>query len=165
MGASTDGPIQMDEHRLKIKPVLLRNSRWDHPSMEEEIFGPVLPIISYKDFSEICDVLFELKRPLSLYLFSQDRRWIARMTDHLRSGGLSINTCLLNYCNFNLPFGGTQHSGSGFNHGKYGFDAFSHMRAISIQGSWFNPVRLFYPPFRGFKNRLLHFTIKFLGKI
>ncbi len=164
-GAILDAPVQSDSKKFKIKPVLLFNTRWDHPVMEDEIFGPVLPIISYKDTSEILDALFEMKRPLSLYLFSRDRKWIANMTDQLRSGGISINTCLLNYCNFNLPFGGIQHSGSGFNHGKYGFEAFSHIRAISVQGPWFNPVRLFYPPFRGYKSKLLNFTIKFLGKI
>jgi aldehyde dehydrogenase (NAD+) len=164
-GAVLTEPIQRDPLLRKIKPVLLLNSDWDHASMQEENFGPVLPIISYENIQDALLPLQSMKRPLTLYIFSKNKKWIQNILDSIRSGGVSINNCLLNYCNFNLPFGGDHHSGHGFNHGKSGFETFSHQRAVSVQGRFFNPLRFFYPPFTKNKVNLKNLALKLLGKI
>ncbi len=164
-GAIMHEPINGDPLLRKLKPVLLLNSNWDHASMQDEIFGPVLPIITYNNIQEGLHQLQKMNRPLTLYLFSTNKSWINNILDRVRSGGVTINNCLLNYCNFNLPFGGDQHSGHGVNHGRYGFETFSHQRAVSVQGRFLNPLRFFYPPFTKQKIRLKNIALKILGKI
>ncbi|MBK8956196.1 MAG: aldehyde dehydrogenase family protein [Saprospiraceae bacterium] len=164
-GAIPDSDLEFNEDLLKIKPILLWNSDWNHTTMEDEIFGPLLPIITYKDCKEFIAPLNKMKVPLTLYLFSNNEKWLSELTNKVKSGGVSYNNCLINYCNFNLPFGGLRESGSGFNHGKYGFEAFSHLRAISKQGKWLNILRLFHPPYTNFKSSLMNLFIKLIGKI
>lgn len=164
-GAELQEPINRDPVLRKIKPVLLLNSNWDHASMQEEIFGPVLPIITYENVQESLYQMQRMNRPLTLYLFSRNKSWIKYILEHVRSGGVTINNCLLNYCNFNLPFGGDQHSGHGVNHGRNGFETFSHQRAVSVQGRFLNPLRFFYPPFTKQKIKIKNIALKILGKI
>jgi aldehyde dehydrogenase (NAD+) len=164
-GAQLTESIQHNEKTGKIKPVLLLNTQWNHASMQEEIFGPVLPVICYQTIEEVISQLNANPRPLALYLFSKNQQWSNTMLNKLRSGGVTINNCLLNFCNFNLPFGGDHHSGSGFNHGRYGFETFSHQRAVSVQGKLLNPLRFFYPPFTKTKIRIKNIALKILGKI
>jgi aldehyde dehydrogenase (NAD+) len=164
-GAVLIEPISRDSKLLKIKPVLLLNSDWNHASMQEEIFGPVLPVITYKNIQEALTPLQNMNRPLTLYLFSKNQSWIDNILNVVRSGGVTINNCLLNYCNFNLPFGGDQHSGHGVNHGRHGFETFSHKRAVSVQGRFINPIRFFYPPFNNAKIKIKNIALKILGKI
>ncbi len=164
-GARLDRPIIINRDRRKIHPVLLLDTKWHHRSMEDEIFGPVLPVIVYQEDNEWIEALRNLKIPLTLYLFSDRRQWLHEKSLLIRSGGITINNCLLNYCNFNLPFGGMRESGMGFNHGKFGFEAFSHLRSISIQGNWLNTLRLFHPPYTETKYKLMNFLIKWIEKI
>jgi aldehyde dehydrogenase (NAD+) len=146
-GAELNEPIKGDPQLRKIKPALLLNSNWDHVSMQEEIFGPVLPVITYNRIQDCIEKMQSMYRPLTLYIFSRDKAWIQNILERVRSGGVTINNCLLNYCNFNLPFGGDQHSGHGVYHGRNGFETFSHQRAVSVQGRFLNPIRFFYQPF------------------
>ncbi|MBK9109090.1 MAG: aldehyde dehydrogenase family protein [Saprospiraceae bacterium] len=164
-GAQLEGKFEYHQESLKIKPVLLWNSDWGHVSMESELFGPILPILFYKDKKEIISNLNKMSTPLSLYLFSENKSWLSEMTQHIKSGGVTYNNCLLNYCNFNLPFGGLQESGTGSNHGRYGFESFSHLRAISVQGKWFKLLRNFHPPYTDSKKRIMNLFIKLIGKI
>lgn len=164
-GAQLDGELVCDEIQLKIKPILLLRSDWHHASMKEEIFGPVLPVIAYEDSDDWIASLHVMKVPLTLYLFSQRKQWLNEISHKVRSGGVSMNNCLLNYCNFNLPFGGLKESGIGFNHGKFGFEAFSHRRSFSVQRQSINTLRLFHPPYNPKKYRLMEWMIKMIGKI
>lgn len=106
-GAVLSEPIQCDPIQRKIKPVLLMNSKWEHPCMADEIFGPVLPIIEYEFIEPELNRMQSMDRSLVLYIFSEQKVFIEKVLNTVRSGGVTINNCLLNYCNFNLPFGGT----------------------------------------------------------
>ncbi len=164
-GAQLTEPLQFNRLNRKLKPVLLKHSDLHHESMQEELFGPILPLIGYSNLEEVLSILQKKERPLTLYIFSHDKKIQTKIMNTIKSGGVTINNCLLNYCNFNLPFGGDQHSGQGANHGFHGFETFSHKRSISTQGDWLNTLRLFYPPFTGFKNRINIWLLKLIGRI
>lgn len=164
-GAQTIEPIEHDPIQRKLKPILLLNSQWHHASMQDEIFGPVLPVIEYNNIQDVILQLRKMNRPLTLYVFSRKSSCIRHILDQVRSGGVTVNNCLLNYCNFHLPFGGDLQSGHGFNHGKFGFETFSHKRSISIQGKFINPLRFFYPPFDAIRQKTKNIAIKILGKV
>lgn len=164
-GAQVYGSMQADRSRCRIAPVLLIGADWDGPYMADEIFGPVMPVIGYEKISTCVEELAKMSCPLALYIFSNHQENIEYLSTHIRSGGLSINNCLLNYCNFNLPFGGKHQSGFGYSHGKFGFDSFSHLRSISKQSKWYNSLRNFHPPYTSFKKRLLNIVLKLIGKI
>ncbi|MBK6861676.1 MAG: aldehyde dehydrogenase family protein [Saprospiraceae bacterium] len=164
-GAQLIEPIQLNAADRKIKPILLLNTSWNHVSMQSELFGPVLPLIAYDSLEAESYNIQKMDRPLTLYIFSNDTQHQNFILDTIRSGGVTINNCLLNYCNFNLPFGGTHQSGHGSNHGYYGFETFSHKRGISKQGKLINALRFFYPPFTKSKIVLKTCLIKLIGKI
>ncbi len=150
-GAVTSGPFTVDPSRLKIHPTLLTNVTLDMPIMQEEIFGPVLPIMTYGSLDDVLQVMQLFPRPLACYLFGRNQKSIEYVLKHTRSGGVTINNCLLHYGNIHLPFGGEGHSGYGQYHGKYGFDTFSHARAVTVQSRWFEGLRLLMPPSTKFK--------------
>lgn len=164
-GAKTDIEPSSDPVSRKISPCLLLHSDWHHASMQEEIFGPLLPLISYRKPEDLPAQLRALPVPLSLYIFDEDWRRAKQLAAQLRSGGVSINNCLLHYCNFGLPFGGRKESGMGVYHGIHGFETFSHLRSISVQGKWINLLRLFHPPYASWKNTWMDRIIQFIGKI
>lgn len=155
-GAELISDLDYDETTLRIKPILLKNSEFHHASMEEEIFGPVLPVITYQDsIEEVLPAIKRIDRPLVLYVFSNRKSFIKYITDHLKSGGMSVNNSLLNYCEPNLPFGGSRHSGYGYTLGYFGFRTFVHERAVAYQRTGFNVLSFFYPPYNSWKKKLL----------
>ena len=103
--------------------------------MEEEIFGPLLPIIVYDDFNEAIDIIQSKSKPLSLYLFSEDENTTNCVLEELSFGGGAINDTLMHLANPNLPFGGVGASGIGAYHGKYSFDTFSHMKSYIFKST------------------------------
>ncbi|NOT36909.1 MAG: aldehyde dehydrogenase family protein [Saprospiraceae bacterium] len=150
-GAVLPNEVSKNSTELKIGPVLLTNISWESKIMEDEIFGPILPLLTYNDEDELILKLQKYQRPLSLYIFSNRKTFIDKIILNTRSGGVTINQCLLNYVESNLPFGGDWHSGTGKYHGKYGFLEFSHQRSISRQGILPSTLELFHPPFTKFK--------------
>jgi aldehyde dehydrogenase (NAD+) len=112
-----------------IQPTLLDNIGAGARILDEEIFGPLLPIIEFSKIDTVIDHVNAGPKPLALYMFSSSRRSIARVLEKTVSGGVVVNGSLLQYMNSNLPFGGVQNSGVGSTHGLYGFKAFSHERA------------------------------------
>ena len=103
--------------------------------MQEEIFGPILPIITYDDFDEAIQIIQSKSKPLSLYLFSEDENSTHRVLEELSFGGGAINDTLMHLANPNLPFGGIGASGIGQYHGKYSFDTFSHMKSYTFKST------------------------------
>ncbi len=162
-GAENGGKEIFDAEKRKIHPILLKNVQWNNPIMKMEIFGPILPLIEYNNLSELLQHLNTMDRPLSLYLYSSDSTFQKLVVQGTRSGGISINMCLLNYCELNLPFGGDQHSGWGRYHGHSGFLEFSHQKSIARQGILPSSIYLFFPPYRGIKQRLKNLLIKLLS--
>ena len=120
---------QAVEEDLYISPTILRDVSWDDKVMEDEIFGPILPVIPYSSLGEAIDKVSELEKPLALYIFSEDRAEQQEIGRQLRFGGGCINDTTVHVASHYLPFGGVGESGQGAYHGKFSFDRFSHLRA------------------------------------
>ncbi|MCO6216881.1 aldehyde dehydrogenase [Staphylococcus epidermidis] len=133
---------------LYIEPTLLDNITNDNKIMKEEIFGPILPIITYDNFDEVLEIIQSKSKPLSLYLFSEDENMTHRVVEELSFGGGAINDTLMHLANPNLPFGGVGSSGIGQYHGMYSFDTFSHMKSYTFKSTRLESS-LFFPPYKG----------------
>nr|MDK7246336.1 aldehyde dehydrogenase family protein [Staphylococcus lugdunensis] len=131
-----------------IAPTLLENITPHSKIMEEEIFGPILPIIEYDDFNEALDIVRAKSKPLSCYLFSEDENNTQRVLNELSFGGGAINDTLMHLANPNLPFGGVGASGIGQYHGKYSFDTFSHDKSYIFKSTRLDSSMI-YPPYKG----------------
>ncbi len=136
-----------DDERLKIELTFLDNPALSAPVMQQEIFGPILPIISVEDMDEAFKIIRSYPRPLALYLFTKDADVQKYMTDKLHFGGGCINDTLMHLANGNLPFGGVGNSGMGNYHGEYGFNTFSHTKGVVKQNLLFD-IQLRYAPFK-----------------
>ena len=131
---------------LKIEPTIINNVDFSNKIMEEEIFGPILPVIEYEDIFEIINKLKNMDKPLSMYIFSEDQDHIDRLTYDLSSGGVCINDTVMHLSNPNLEFGGVGESGMGGYHGKFGFMNFSNRKSIMIRSNNID-IKLKYPPY------------------
>ena len=135
---------------LQIAPTVMDGVTFDDRVMGEEIFGPVLPIITYEDFGEICETLKEREKPLALYIFSENKKNIEKVKSEISYGGGCINDVVIHLATSEMGFGGVGESGMGSYHGKCGFDAFSHKKSIVDKKTWLDlPMR--YQPY---KNKL-----------
>lgn len=123
-------------------------------SMRDEVFGPILPVLTYKKLQEALDFVNKRERPLALYIFTEDRDARDRILEHTCSGGVCVNDTVEHLANHRLPFGGVGHSGMGRYHGKYGFDTFTHLRAVYEKppGKSISPG---YPPYSEAKLKLI----------
>ena len=152
---------ETDKDDLYISPTLIDNPGLKSEVMKGEIFGPILPVISFSDEKEIEKILSAYEKPLALYVFSGDRQFIKRMIGKQSFGGGTINDTAVHFANHRLPFGGVGFSGVGAYHGKYSFDTFSHKKGITERYNWLDiPVR--YAPYHG-KLKLLKFFMKWFG--
>ncbi len=145
--------------KLFIYPTIIDNVGLDDPIMSEEIFGPILPIISFKDKEEIISIVRKNKYPLALYLFTEDRAIEDYILQNIQFGGGCINDAISHLVNPKLPFGGIGTSGKGQYHAKYSFDTFSHMKSIFKSGKIFQ-TNLKYPPYTDLKLKLARFFMK-----
>lgn len=144
----------------KFIPVALENVAIDSLIMQEEIFGPILPIISVKDADEAIDYVNSRPKPLALYWFGEDKKVLHKVLDNTRSGGVTINDTLLHAAVENLPFGGVGASGMGAYHGKTGFETFSHRKSVlEVRGllglNLLRGTKLVRPPYGKGVERLL----------
>ena len=131
---------------LKIEPTVMDGVTWDDAVMQEEIFGPLLPILTYDEFDEIYSLLADRPRPLALYLFSEDRRHIRNVTERCSYGGGCINDTIIHLATSEMGFGGVGESGMGSYHGRDGFYAFSHYKSVVDKKTWIDlPMR--YQPY------------------
>ena len=138
-----------------IAPTLLDQVPRDAAIMTEEIFGPVLPILTFHDIEEVVREINAMPKPLALYVFSRDMKRTRRLLAQTSSGGVAINQVVLHYAQGNLPFGGVNNSGIGNAHGEFGFKAFSHERGV-LKGGRINAAKtLFYPPYTGLKQQMV----------
>jgi aldehyde dehydrogenase (NAD+) len=160
-GAQIHAGGQFDDRDLYISPTLLSGIEFSHPLMNEEIFGPILPVLVYSHLDEVYERLRSQGKPLALYIFSQDQKNTEQILAHTSSGGTAINNTLLHLLNPHLPFGGAGPSGQGRYHGKHGFKEFSHTRSILTQGQ-FNATELMYPPYFAGVQRWVKLAMKFL---
>lgn len=131
---------------LKIEPTIIDNVDFANKIMQEEIFGPILPVIEYNDIFKIIEKLKFMDKPLSMYIFSEDKEHIDRLTYDLSSGGVCINDTIMHLTNPNLEFGGVGESGMGGYHGKFGFMNFSNRKSIMIRSNNID-IKIKYPPY------------------
>ena len=145
---------------LQIAPTVMDSVTWDDAVMQDEIFGPVLPILTYGDIHEVYGMLADKPKPLALYIFSENKQTIREITERCRNGGGCINDVVIHLATSNMGFGGVGESGMGAYHGKTGFDAFSHTKSILDKKTWMDlPMR--YPPYkRGLYGKLLHLFLR-----
>ena len=128
-GAITHGG-QIDPNTLRISPTILTDVDWDRPVMQEEIFGPILPVLTYRSLDEAIARIQARPKPLALYLFTRDAATEKRVLGEVRFGGGCINDTVLHLATSHMPFGGVGESGMGGYHGKYSFDTFSHQKSV-----------------------------------
>jgi aldehyde dehydrogenase (NAD+) len=129
-GARTLDGGGVDESTCFVQPTLLDQIPADAKIMEEEIFGPLLPIIGFADLDEVIAKVNEGPKPLAFYIYSQSHANIEKTLTHITSGGACVNHSLMQFLQGNLPFGGVNNSGIGRAHGHYGFKEFSHERGV-----------------------------------
>jgi aldehyde dehydrogenase (NAD+) len=137
---------ESEEADLYIAPTILQDINWEDDIMKEEIFGPLLPVLSYQNIEEVIHQLKNKEKPLSLYVFSNKKSFVNKILNELSFGSGTINDTIIHYGNPYVPFGGVGQSGYGAYHGKYSFETFSHKKGIVKKGNWLDvPVR--YAPF------------------
>ena len=149
-----------DAATCRISPTVMDNVTYDDAVMGEEIFGPIMPIITFDDFDEVVNKLKTKDKPLALYLFTSNKRHIRRVTTELSYGGGCINDVIIHLATSEMGFGGVGESGMGAYHGKTGFDTFSHYKSVVDKKTWLDlPMR--YQPYNSkFREKLLHFFLK-----
>lgn len=136
----------VNEETLYIEPTILDNVGWEDAVMQEEIFGPVLPVIAYKSYDEMMQKIVEGEKPLAAYLFTGRREDKNKLLRLVSFGGGCINDTLMHVTSDNLPFGGVGNSGVGSYHGEYGFLTFSHQKSVIEKATWGEPDWK-YPPY------------------
>ena len=142
-----------------LPPTLLTVGNDNNPIMNDEIFGPILPILTYRTLDDALEIVRKRPTPLALYIFSNSRRNIDRILRSTTAGGTCVNSLVIHLANPNLPFGGVGMSGMGSYHGVFGFKTFSHERALLRQGP-VDILRAFYPPYTAFRKKLIEFLMK-----
>jgi len=150
-----------DKKTNYLSPTLVDNPKLNTAIMQSEIFGPILPILTYETEEDLDHIILNGEKPLALYLFSKNKSFINKLIKTYSFGGGVINDLLVHFGNQRLPFGGVGASGMGKYHGKYGFDNFSHEKSIMKRGTWIDPS-FRYPPYEG-KLKLLKKVFKYLG--
>jgi aldehyde dehydrogenase (NAD+) len=127
-----------DDKDLFFGPTIVENPDLNSNLMQEEIFGPILPIITYSKENEIHKVMENRERPLAFYVFSKRKKFINQLFQRYSFGGGVANDSIIQFANDNLPFGGVGHSGMGAYHGKYSFKNFSHEKPVIKRSFWFD---------------------------
>ena len=146
-GAQVEAGGELDEETRYVAPTLISNISEDMLVFQEEIFGPILPILTYSHLNDALALIHSQPKPLALYFFGKDESRAKRVMAETSSGNLVINDCVLHFLHSELPFGGVNNSGIGKAHGKYGFLAFSNEKGVLKQRIGFNNVSLLRPPY------------------
>jgi aldehyde dehydrogenase (NAD+) len=151
---------QKNSEDCYLAPTLIDETSFESAVMKEEIFGPILPILSYENDSELDEIISKYDKPLSLYVFTTRNKFAEKIIQKFSFGGGCINDTVIHFSNNRLPFGGVGHSGIGAYHGKMSFDTFSHKKAIVKKANWLDlPMR--YAPYKG-KLTLIRKILKWL---
>lgn len=144
---------------LQIAPTVLDRVTWKDAVMQEEIFGPILPILTFDKFEEVFEALSDREKPLALYLFTEDKARVKAVTERIQYGGGCINDTIIHLATSEMGFGGVGESGMGAYHGKTGFDAFSHTKSIVDKKTWMDlPMR--YQPYTKFFDKMIRMFLK-----
>ena len=148
-----------DPKNRYVEPTILKDVKYDDPIMQEEIFGPVLPVIDYEGFDEVYSIIERNSKPLSTYIFSGSKKLINEFMRRTQSGCACINETVMQIASPYLPYGGIGSSGIGRYHGKKSFETFSNMRSVLVKSNLFD-IWLRYPPYSKLKTKILSFLMK-----
>ncbi len=160
-GATVVAGGDVREEHCYISPTILDRVPADAAILQEEIFGPLLPVIRFGELDEVIDRINAGEKPLALYVWGQDRARIRRVLDHTSSGGVCVNNTVVHALHPLLPFGGVNNSGLGSTHGEFGFRSFSHARAIA--DTRIGLVKMFFPPYTARVKRLIAMTLRWFA--
>ena len=149
---------EVDEAQCYIAPTLIEQIPAGAAILSEEIFGPLLPIIEYRELDQVIAAINAAPKPLALYVWSTRQANIDQVLKQTSSGGACVNHCVAHFAHGNLPFGGVNNSGMGSAHGEYGFKAFSHERAV-LRASPLMLIKLFFPPYTSGRLRLIRMVV------
>lgn len=145
---------------LQIAPTVMDSITWEDAVMKEEIFGPLLPVLTYDKTEDIYEMLAGRAKPLALYIFSENKRNIGDITSRIAFGGGCVNDVVIHLATSEMGFGGVGESGMGAYHGKTGFDAFSHTKSILDKKTWLDLPMRYQPYNRDLYAKLLHMFLK-----
>jgi aldehyde dehydrogenase (NAD+) len=159
-GAQVAWSGPMDQTTRFVHPVLLTHVPDAARILEEEIFGPVLPVLGYTDLDQAIAFINKRPKPLALYIFSGQNQVEQKIVKATSAGGVCINDCALQFLHHNLPFGGVNNSGIGKSHGYYGFLAFSNEKPVLRQRTGITAVQFFYPPYTKTTKKLVDWFLK-----
>ncbi len=148
-----------DPMECYIAPTVVEKTPDDSTIMQEEIFGPILPVLTFKNLKEAIELINARERPLALYIYSRKQKNIELISQNTRSGALGINHSEVHFFNYDLPFGGINNSGIGNAHGWYGFEAFSNPKGVFRQNFW-GGLELVLPPYTAFKQKLINLVLR-----
>jgi len=162
-GASIFFGGEVKEEDLYIEPTVLTQITMDMEIMEEEIFGPILPVVTYTDIEEIPQIINGKPKPLAMYVFSEEEFVIDYILSHTSAGGICINDTIVHFLQPELPFGGVNNSGIGKSHGYYGFLAFSNQKSVLKQRIGLTPMKMLYPPFGFAEKKIGKVFLKLFG--
>jgi aldehyde dehydrogenase (NAD+) len=137
-----------DIHKLYIAPTIMENISPNATMMNDEIFGPILPVIPFENFEEAKSIIDRHPNPLAFYVYTSNAKKEKQWLQQVAAGGACVNNSSWHLTNYHLPFGGRGNSGFGEYHGKNSFETFSHRKAVMKTPTWFDP-NLKYPPFKG----------------
>jgi aldehyde dehydrogenase (NAD+) len=159
-GAKVEFSGPADEETRFLHPIVLTNIHSDSRIMEEEIFGPVLPIVSIKNLDEAISIVNSKAKALALYIYSRKAFEHKRILQETSSGAVCINESAIHFLHHNLPFGGVNNSGIGKSHGYHGFMAFSNEKPVLKQKSGYTMVKIFYPPYTAISKKIMDWFLK-----
>jgi len=159
-GAKIEMNGPSNEEDCFMHPIVLSQVSPQSKIMEEEIFGPVLPVLTYRSLDEVINIINSKPKPLALYFFGSKTHELNQVKHATSAGGMCINDCAVQFLNINVPFGGVNNSGIGKSHGYFGFLAFSHEKSIVRQRHGFTTVKFFYPPYTSTVKRLVGWLLK-----
>lgn len=150
---------EWNDEKLYLSPTIMKDVTFTDKVMEDEIFGPVLPVVPYDNLEEAINEVKDRPKPLSLYVFSRDKKIRNRLLNEISFGGATVNDGIMHISNPHLPFGGVGESGIGGYHGQYGFDAFTHYKSVLEKTYLFEPF-LKYLPYKNWKKKILKLLIE-----
>ena len=159
-GAKSEMQGEENERTCFIHPVILSNVPKDSLIMQEEIFGPVLPLLTFSSTDDVIQMINSKPKPLALYIFSNSRKFRENILLQTSAGSVVINDCVLQFTHPNLPFGGVNNSGIGKSHGHYGFMAFSNEKPVLRQKSGFSSLYLLYPPYTDSMKKIVNILLR-----
>jgi len=148
-----------NEQTRVFEPTIMQQVSFDDKIMQEEIFGPILPVITYENLDEAILEIKKREKPLSCYVFSNSTALKNKIINEISFGSGAINECIMQITNSNMPFGGVGESGIGAYHGEFGFKTFSHFKSMLEKPSWFEPSLKYYPRTK-FKFNLIKFLMR-----